>query len=80
MSKLKDFRAPKNETAIYKAIPISKYTPENRELLRKLIGKTLRFEFRGPRKFDYRRSPYTRQSSCIRANALTFSVYVRENA
>lgn len=77
MSKLRDFRAPETETAIYKGIPMSKYSAEARKVIRQTIGKTVRFVFRGPRRFDYARLPHTRQASCIKANAVTFSVYVR---
>ena len=79
MSKLRDFRAPENESAIYKGIPMSKYTEESRKVIRQIVGedKTLRFVFRGPRRFDYDRFPQTRRASCIKANAVTFSVYVR---
>ena len=80
MSKLKDFRAPQSESAIYKGIPMTKYTAESRKVIREVIGKTVRFVFRGPRCFDYDRSVYTRQASCIKANAVTFSVYVRQGA
>ena len=77
MSKLRDFRAPESESAIYKNIPMTKYTAESRKVIRQTIGKTVRFVFRGPRRFDYDRFPQTRQASCIKANAVTFSVYVR---
>ena len=77
MSKLRDFRAPESESAIYKNIPMTKYTAESRKVIREVVGKTVRFVFRGPRRFDYSRSVYTRQASCIKDNALTFSVYLR---
>jgi hypothetical protein len=77
MSTLRNFRAPEKESAVYKGIPMTKYTAENRKLIREVIGKTVRFVFRGPRRFDYDRFPQTRQASCIKANAVTFSVYVR---
>ena len=80
MSKLRDFRAPETETAIYKGIPMSKYSAESRKVIRETIGKTVRFVFRGPRRFDYDRFPQTRQASCIKANAVTFSVYIRRSA
>jgi hypothetical protein len=77
MSKLRDFRAPETESAIYKNIPMSKYSAESRKVIRQTIGKTVRFVFRGPRRFDVGRTSYTRQASCIKASAITFSVYVR---
>ena len=80
MSKLRDFRAPETETAIYKGIPMSKYSAESRKVIRETIGKTVRFVFRGPRRFDYGRSLYTRQASCIKSSAVTFSVYIRRSA
>jgi hypothetical protein len=80
MSKLRDFKAPEKESAVYKGIPMTKYTAENRKVIREVVGKTVRFVFRGPRRFDYDRFPQTRQASCIKANAVTFSVYVRQSA
>jgi hypothetical protein len=79
MSKLRDFRAPENESAVYKGIPMSKYSAETRKVIQQVIGenKTLRYVFRGPRRFDYDRFPQTRRASCIKANAVTFSVYIR---
>ena len=77
MSKLRDFRAPETESAIYKNIPMSTYSAESRKVIRQTIGKTVRFVFRGPRRFDIGRTSYTRQASCIKASAVTFSVYVR---
>jgi hypothetical protein len=80
MSKLRDFKAPEKESAVYKGIPMTKYTAGNRKVIREVVGKTVRFVFRGPRRFDYDRFPQTRQASCIKANAVTFSVYVRQSA
>lgn len=80
MSMLRDFRAPVNEYALYKEIPMAKYTAESRKVIREVVGKTVRFVFRGPRRFDYGRFPQTRQASCLKKNAVTFSVYVRNNA
>jgi hypothetical protein len=80
MSKLRDFKAPESESAVYKNIPMTKYTAENRKVIREVVGKTVRFVFRGPRRFDYDRFPQTRQASCIKANALTFSVYIRRSS
>jgi hypothetical protein len=80
MSKLSDFRAPQSESAVYKGIPMSKYTAESRKVIREVVGKTVRFVFRGPRRFDYDRFPQTRQASCIKANAVTFSVYIRRGS
>jgi len=80
MSKLRDFKAPESESAVYKNIPMTKYTAENRKVIRKVLGKTVRFVFRGPRRFDYNRFPQTRQASCIKANAVTFSVYIRRSS
>jgi len=80
MSKLRDFKAPEKESAVYKGIPMTKYTAENRKVIREVLGKTVRFVFRGPRRFDYNRFPQTRQASCIKANAVTFSVYIRRSS
>lgn len=80
MSKLCNFRAPAYEYALYKKIPMAKYTAESRKVIREVVGKTVRFVFRGPRQFDYDRFPQTRRASCLKKNAVTFSVYVRNNA
>jgi len=75
--KLFDYVSPSSEESLYKGIPMSEYTEENRKQIRQLIGKPVRFLFRGPRRFDYHRFPQTRQASCIKASAKTFTVYIR---
>ncbi len=72
-----DYLSPVNEESLYKGIPMSEYNEGNRERIRKLIGKPVRFLFRGPRRFDFNRFPQTRQASCVKASAKTFAVYVR---
>jgi len=69
--------------ALYAGIPMSLFTPELKALLRAQVkattGMRTQFKFRGPRNTVYdwamNRSKYTRQSSCIKAAAKTFSVY-----
>lgn len=73
---LRDFRSP-SFSSVFKGIPIRKYTPKTRELIRKIVGQPVRFKFRGPRPAKYGRSPYTRQSGCLKEDAVTFSVYLR---
>lgn len=73
---LKDFSSP-GFYSLYKGIPMFKYTPKTRKLIRSVVGQPVRFKFRGPRPAKYGRSPYTRQSSCLKEDAVTFSVYLR---
>jgi hypothetical protein len=79
MLKFMSYSSPANETSLFKGIPMSEYTKENRDYFRKFIkpGVELRFLFRGPRPVKNRRSSYTRQSYCIKEDAKTFAVYVR---
>jgi hypothetical protein len=73
---LKDFSSP-GFYSLYKGIPMSKYTPKTRKLIREVVGQPLRFKFRGPRPQKYGRSFQTRQSGCLKEDAVTFSVYLR---
>lgn len=77
--KMIDYVSPKNETSLFKGIPILEYTKETRNYIRSLAkpGAELRFLFRGPRPPKYGRSPHTRQSYCIKEDAKTFAVYIR---
>jgi hypothetical protein len=74
---LQDFSSPDNETSVFKKIPMSKYTPKTRKLIREVVGQPLRFKFRGPRPQKYGRSFHTRQCGCLKEDAVTFSVYLR---
>jgi len=78
-TKLKDFQSPPWETSLYKNIPISKYTPEKVQVIREIVGRPIRIRFRGPRNTiaDKGRTSQTRQSSCLKESAKTFTVYVR---
>jgi hypothetical protein len=78
-TKLKDFQSPPWETSLYKNIPISKYTPEKVQVIREIVGRPIRIRFRGPRNTiaDKGRTMNTRQSSCLKESAKTFTVYVR---
>jgi len=79
MFKFLSYSSPGNEASLFKGIPISEYTKENRDSFRKLMrpGYELRFLFRGPRPAKPGRRSYTRQSYCIKEDATTFAVYVR---
>ena len=72
-----DYLSPVSEASLYKNIPISEYNEQNRKEIRKLIGKEVRFLFRGPRPARPGRTSYTRQSYCVKFDAKTFAVYVR---
>ena len=79
-STLRDYSSPPWETSLYKKIPMSKYTPEKIRVIREIVGKPLKIRFRGPRnttKDIMGRSTHTRQSSCLKENAVTFTVYCR---
>ena len=73
------YSSPTNEASLFKGIPISEYTKENRAYFRRLVreGIEVRFLFRGPRPRKFGRTSYTRQSYCIKEDATTFAVYVR---
>jgi hypothetical protein len=47
---------------------------EVRKLYR-IAGRTIKVRYRGPRAGDLGRSPATRQASCLKSKAVTFSVY-----
>lgn len=78
-TKLKDFRSPPWETSLYKGIPMDKYSPEKIKMIREIVGRPIKIRFRGPRNtaFDRGRTTYTRQSSCLKVSAKTFTVYCR---
>jgi hypothetical protein len=73
---LNDFRSP-GFYSLFKGIPIVKYNSKTRKLIRSVVGQPVRFKFRGPRPAKYGRSSYTRQSGCLKEDAVTFSVYLR---
>lgn len=74
---LKSYRSPPWETSLYKKIPMSKYSRESMQVIREVVGKPLRVRFRGPRPADSGRSVFNRQSSCLKQDAVTFTVYFR---
>jgi len=78
-TRLKDFQSPPWETSLYKNIPMSKYTPDKIQVIKEIVGRPLKIRFRGPRNTtkDMGRSTHTRQSSCLKENAVTFTVYCR---
>ena len=78
-STLRDYNSPPWETSVYKNIPMNKYSPDKIKVIREIVGKPLKIRFRGPRNTtkDMGRSTHTRQSSCLKENAVTFTVYCR---
>ena len=76
---LRDYSSPPWETSVYKGIPMSKCTPDKIKVIREIVGRPLKLRFRGPRNTtrDMVRSSHTRQSSCLKENAVTFTVYCR---
>jgi len=76
---LRDYSSPPWETSVYKGIPMSKCTPEKIKVIREIVGRPLKIRYRGPRNTtrDMVRSSHTRQSSCLKENAVTFTVYCR---
>jgi len=75
MTKLRDFRSPPWEVSLYKKIPMVKYNRESIKLIREIVGEPIRVRFRGPRPANSGRSFVTRQSSCLKQDAVTFAVY-----
>ena len=65
---LLNFRPPVTYTCFFKNIPIEEYTPETRKLIRKIIGRSVYFKFRGPRYRKYH---------CLKQDAVKFDVYPR---
>ena len=76
---LRDYSSPPWETSVYKGIPMSKCTPDKIKVIREIVGRPLKIRYRGPRNTtrDMVRSSHTRQSSCLKENAVTFTVYYR---
>ena len=76
---LRDYSSPPWETSVYKNIPMNKYSPDKIKVIREIVGRPLKIRFRGPRNTtkDMWRSTHTRQSSCLKENAVTFTVYYR---
>jgi hypothetical protein len=65
---LLDFKPPSTYACFFKNIPIEKYTPETKKLIRKVIGRKVYFKFRGPR---------YRKDHCLKEHAVKFDVYPR---
>ena len=65
---LLDFVPPSSYTCYFKNIPIGEYTPELRKRIRKTIGRSVYFKFRGPR---------YRKDHCLKEDAVKFDVYPR---
>ena len=76
---LRDYSSPPWETSVYKGIPMSKCTPEKIKVIRSIVGRPIKIRFRGPRNTiaDAGRTSQTRQSSCLKESAKTFTVYCR---
>lgn len=69
-AKLEQYRSPRNERSLYKGIPI-KYL-EAVQNVAVFQGKRIKVRYRGPRKGNG-----GTQSTCLKAYATTFAVYVR---
>jgi len=65
---LLDFKSPPGFASIFKHIPMEKYTPETKKLIRKVVGRRVYFKFRGPRYRKYH---------CLKQDAVKFDVYPR---
>ena len=63
-------------TAIFSNAPIEALDQFRKDMASE--GKYFRIRYRGPRNtpLDYRRGYMSRQSTCLKANAKTFSVYL----
>ena len=71
---LKQYVSPEYEASFFKGIPIE-YLDITRKIL-KSKGYTCKIRYRGPRnKGIDTRSKFNRQSSCLKRNATTFTVY-----
>jgi hypothetical protein len=65
---LMDFVPPANFACYFKNIPMEEYTPELRKRIRKTIGRSIYFKFRGPRYY---------KDHCLKEDAVKFDVYPR---
>jgi len=65
---LLDFKSPSEFASIFKHIPIEKYTPETKKLIREIVGRKVYFKFRGPRYY---------KDHCLKRHAVKFDVYPR---
>jgi len=65
---LLDFKSPSGFASIFKHIPIEKYTPETKKLIREIVGRKVYFKFRGPRYY---------KDHCLKRHAVKFDVYPR---
>ena len=65
---LMDFVPPSNYVCYFKNIPMEEYTPETKKLIRKTIGRSVYFKFRGPRYY---------KDHCLKEDAVKFDVYPR---
>jgi hypothetical protein len=65
---LMDFVPPANFACYFKNIPMEEYTPETKKLIRKTVGRSVYFKFRGPRYY---------KDHCLKEDAVKFDVYPR---
>ena len=65
---LMGFVPPTSYACYFKNIPIAEYTPELRKQIRKIVGRSVYFKFRGPR---------YRKDHCLKQDAIKFDVYPR---
>lgn len=68
---LDKYLAPKNESAIFKNIPIGlRFHPIIRNIM---MTKCFIVKYRGPSNENYKRSPY----NCIKEHATSFAIYYK---
>ena len=70
------FVSPPWETSIIKGVPVA----HKDEFLHqaRLAGFKVKLRYRGPRNHRMDRSKFTKQASCLLADAVTFTVYNRK--
>ena len=69
------YQSPPWETSILKGVPIALYDPK---ALRERFGP-IYVMFRGPRPARPGRTANSRQSMCVKQDAITFTVYRKNN-
>jgi len=76
MIDLTKYQSPPWNSSLLQGLPIEMYTKEFMSYLRWVYGRPLRVKFRGPRPVrNDGRTKSLRQSTCLRIDAKTFSVY-----
>jgi hypothetical protein len=72
---LGDYYSGLYKRSMFHGIPMSKYDEVRKTV--KLSGAKVRYRFRGPRNtvLDRGRGAQAKQAGCLKANAVTFSIY-----